>query len=383
MQDLTLLIDKSAFQSLSRREAKWMFHHFRMNVPPVFFAEIIADLKKKKPATGSAETDVKALAGKITSHAIHTNVGAQELMTSELLGNRFPLGGQIIDINSEIVTLQNGERAIYVDSTPTQDMIHRWQHGDFSELEHEQAAVWRDGISKIQLEDMFRKVKALRNPNVKNSDDLIRVVDGALKGRDFALMKDLFQMANLDDVRFNEAARSWRGFGHPPTEQFFPYSYFILRIELYFLLGLANKIITTRDTNRIDIEYLKYLPFAHAFCSSDNLHIESARHFSMPHNMFILGKELKSALAEIADCWDSVSDKVKSRGTASFANFPPPELDNAITRAYDFHIKNWREGANEPRPQISPEENARTMARLKPLMEAMERARKKSNPKVD
>jgi hypothetical protein len=148
-----------------------------------------------------------------------------------------------------------------------------------------------------------------------------------------------------------------------------------LRIELYFLVGLANGVISTRDTNRIDIEYLKYLPFAHTFCSSDALHVEASQHFFMPHNFFALGTEMKSALAEIADCWDSVSEDVRKRGTASFANFPPPEMNNAVTRAYDHQMPGWRTNANKPRDPISPEENARIMAQIKPMFDMMQKQR--------
>lgn len=375
MQYLTLLIDKSALQALSPREAKWMCHHFRVNVPPVFFAELIADLKKKKPATTSAEDDVRFLARKLISHAVHPSVGAQELMRSELLGHRVPLTGQIFDVNSELIDLPNGERALYVDSTPTQEIIERWQNGNFSQLEHEQASVWRDGISKIQLEKMFRSLKSLRNPNIKGAGDLIKIVDAALVGRDFSFFKGLFEIADLDQRQFDIAVQAWRRFNQPSLKRFFPYAYHILRIELYFLVGLANGVISTRDTNRIDIEYLKYLPFAHTFCSSDALHVEASQHFFMPHNFFALGTEMKSALAEIADCWDSVSEDVRKRGTASFANFPPPEMNNAVTRAYDHQMPGWRTNANKPRDPISPEENARIMAQIKPMFDMMQKQR--------
>jgi len=48
------IIDKSVLQSLSAREAKWLFHHFRVTIPPVLFSEVLGDLAKTKGlATGS------------------------------------------------------------------------------------------------------------------------------------------------------------------------------------------------------------------------------------------------------------------------------------------------------------------------------------------
>jgi hypothetical protein len=61
----------------------------------------------------------------------------------------------------------------------------------------------------------------------------------------------------------------------------------------------------------------------------------------------------------------------------TFADFPPVNLDNAVTRIFDRHIPGWRTGANEPRPAISPEKNARLIAELKPRFEELERLRKR------
>jgi hypothetical protein len=53
----TILIDKSVLQGLTPREAEWLFHNLRVNLPPVFFAEVLGDLKKEKGfSTGSCVT---------------------------------------------------------------------------------------------------------------------------------------------------------------------------------------------------------------------------------------------------------------------------------------------------------------------------------------
>lgn len=70
---ISAIIDKSTLQSLSAREAKWLFHHFRVIIPPVLFAEVIGDLEKKKVkalATGTPDGDVRMLTATITSHSV-------------------------------------------------------------------------------------------------------------------------------------------------------------------------------------------------------------------------------------------------------------------------------------------------------------------------
>jgi hypothetical protein len=119
------------------------------------------------------------------------------------------------------------------------------------------------------------------------------------------------------------------------------------------------------------------MPFAHAFSSSDSLHLESAPLFVTAHNTFVSGGDLKASLREIIEIWDAKSAETKKLGTATYADYPPPECDNAVTAIYDRFIPNWRKNANQPRPPIDPAESAKIMAELRPMMEAMEAARKK------
>src|SRR5205085_11942904 len=102
----------------------------------------------------------------------------------------------------------------------------------------------------------------------------------------------------------------------------------------------------------------------------------SAPHFLMCHNRFMAGADLKAAMREIADHWDQVPEETRALGTATYADVPPPQLDNVVTRAYDFYVPGWRTGANQPRPKISPEENARIMATLRPMMDVIEKQRR-------
>ena len=376
MNNLTLLPDKSALQGLSPREAKWLFHHFRVNLPPVFFSELLADLTKAKPKSATAEGDVQSLARKITSHSLSTNGGAEDLMWSELHARRTPLDGRPADSRAELLQMENGEKAIYLDATPTQEMLDRWVAGDFSQNDRDFAREWRDGISKIKLEETFRQSKELRRAEVRSRHDIHKVVESVLAGRDYHLIHMLYDLAGAPSKVMSQAIIAWRKMGKPSVSEFFPYSYLILRIELYFLIGLANQVITTRDTNRIDIEYLKYLPFTLVFTSSDALHMETAQHFLLGHNAFIPGAELKQALAEIADHWEAVDEETRKRGTATYADLPPVNLDNVITRLYDRYMPNWREGANKPRPPISAEESERLMKQIRPKMEEIQRLRK-------
>jgi hypothetical protein len=380
MHYIPLLIDKSAFQQLTAREAEWLFHHFRVNFPPVFFAEIIADLTKRKPTTASAEGDVQMLARKIVSYSINTNAESFRLVRSELhAGGPVPMKGVTIDERAERVTSDDGRNGVFIDQAPTQDMIARWADGDFSQLERDHARVWREGISKFKLEDVFRDLKRPAAQKFATHAEVANFVDTEIlaPGRDFALMTGAATAYGVPGHVIRGMIQAWKRSGQPAFAAFLPYTHYCLRLELYFLTGLAHQVISTRDSNRIDMEYFKYLPFTRVFSSADALHIQGYGQFALPHNCFVSGQELKSSLREIADYWEGLPDSEKMRGTASYADYPPLALDNAVTKIYDQVIPNWREFANRPRVKITPEINDKLMARFKPMMDAIERQRKK------
>lgn len=58
----------------------------------------------------------------------------------------------------------------------------------------------------------------------------------------------------------------------------------------------------------------------------------------------------------------------------SFARYPPLELQTVIHDVYDVLRPRWREESLVPEKPITPEESARIMAEMKPMMEAMEKA---------
>jgi len=59
-----------------------------------------------------------------------------------------------------------------------------------------------------------------------------------------------------------------------------------------------------------------------------------------------------------------------------FARFPPLELETVIHEIYDSFLPRWRDEALIPREPITPEESARIMAKLRPMIESFENARR-------
>lgn len=83
------------------------------------------------------------------------------------------------------------------------------------------------------------------------------------------------------------------------------------------------------------------------------------------------------ALNDMVRYYDAMSEQEKSLGSFTYADYPPVEMDNAITRAYDKVMPGWRKGANQPKPPRDPEADKKILAHLRPMMEAINAQRAK------
>jgi hypothetical protein len=293
------IVDKSVLQSLSAREAKWLFHHFRVNIPPILFSEVLGDLAKTKGlATGSAEGDVRMLASKISSHSVFLSEAHYSLVAGELLGHRIEMAGRPIVSNAKSARMPDGSTGLYVDQTPFQAVMDRWRAGDFDGMEREFAKVWRSDQSSIDLEALIRDTKHLRTHGVTSLDAVLEQVHATLfgPGRDYSHLDNLMQLAGAEPSYRAKALRRWNRSGRPSPSAFLPYTAFVARLEAIFIFGLHAGVITTRATNRVDIEYFKYLPFTEVFSSGDRLHSFLVPVFARRDRSVITGNDLKAAL---------------------------------------------------------------------------------------
>lgn len=370
----SIIIDKSILQGLSAREAKWLFHHFRVNVPPVFFAEILGDLRKEKGfSTGTAEGDVKMLSAKVDSAFIDLNAELHELVVLELEGFGFPLDGRPILEHAERIKDPRGGFGILVDQTPMQRVLERWTAGDFEGMEKSFAKIWRARLSEIDLQKIVETTKHLREKSLRTPAAVMGLADDILRKPDhnYANLVLWMDVLGIPPKRQREVVARWKAEGRPPALEFVPFTAYAARLEVFFFLAVAHHVISTRPSNRIDVDYFMYLPFTRVFASSDKLHADLFPVFAREDQIFIGGDDLKAALAEMADHYDSLTQEEKTLGSMTYADYPPAHMDNAVTQAYDRYLPGWRSGANKPRPPRDPEADKKIMEEIKPMMEAI------------
>ncbi|MGD1017137.1 MAG: hypothetical protein ABR863_11970 [Roseiarcus sp.] len=370
----SILIDKSVLQGLTAREAKWLLHHLRVNLPPVFFSEVLGDLKKEKGfSTASGEGDVKMMSGKVDSAFVFLNKDSQMLLRDELLGKRFEMDGRPV-LDTEEVRMADGTRGAFFDQTPMQRVLARWKEGNFEAMEHEFAQVWRSRLASIDLEKIVRLNSSVRNKEVRTPADVRRLVDNALfrPDRNFANLSYWLEIIKAPETVKRGVLETWKRVGRPPAIKFAPYIAHIAKVRYFFYIAVAHQVITTRSSNQIDMEYFDYLPFARVFSSNDNLHTQVYPALAEDWQIFIPFAELKTALRELAEYYDAMAPEQKRLGSMTYADYPPIEMDNAITRAYDRFMPKWRIGANEPPPPRDPVADARLMEHLRSIENAID-----------
>jgi hypothetical protein len=370
----SILIDKSVLQGLAQRETKWLFHHLLVNLPPVFFAELLADLKKEKSfSTDSGEGDVKMLSGKVDSAFVALNKDSSMLIHDEFIGKRFEMDGRPV-LDAEYVRMPDGKTTMFYDQTPMQRVLDRWQEGNFDDMEREFAQVWRDRLASIDLQRIVQLNKSTRNRTVQTPTDVRRLVDDLLfrSDRNYANLSYWLDIVEATQSIKRAVLESWKKAGRPLAITFAPYIAHIAKVHYFFYIAVAHQVITTRSSNQIDMEYFDYLPFARVFSSNDKLHREIYPALAEEWQVFMPFTELKSALKELADYYDAMTPEQKHHGSMTYADYPPIEMDNAITRAYDRFLPNWRIGANEPPPPRNPDEDKRLMEHLRSVERAVD-----------
>lgn len=377
----TLIFDKSAIHSFAEREAKWLTNLYNINRTPTLFMEIMADLKKKASDTRLSEDQVKRLAKKFSPINTYQNIHHSEIWYHNLLGEHVPMDGRVMLGGGKQVTSGDGTKGILIEESPEDKAMRRWQEGRFNDFEEGLADRWRESIKGIDLTKLNQTYSKSNPKEQKPFADLDRlaiavnrVCDG--EGGQYRLLTNVIEgLVPGDDKFAQRVVIRWKLLGRPPIRRYAPYAVYCYAVNMFFAVGLAMDMLSTRASNVIDLQYLYYLPFCHVFTSGDKFHKKVAPLFMQPNQVFVDAAKLKADLKMIADKWDQTD---KKSGTAFFIKFPWRDEGMVSEVIWDKCVPNWRDYADRPEPEPrTPEERARLMAELRPMMEAMEKAGRK------
>lgn len=367
-----ILLDKSTLQSLSYDELGFLEKHYFLVIPPVLVAEILGDLAKDSKR--APEDVVTTLANKLSGSDRKLNLPHQQICLGNLLGH--PVDKLRPVVEGERVTSRNGKDGMLVINQPAEEALWRWRRSEFAEVERVLSSMWRDMAKVIDPDEYFERLSQRRVivPSASNMREVHEGVSGLLAqtGNQATLLSFLLEEFNYSDAQVQRVHYRWRTGNFMYIGTFADYAEFCLRIILVFVSATRNNLVGRRRTNRIDLEYLFYLRFAHVFSSNDNVHEKLAPVLLETDQDYISGTDLKADLRSIKMHWDELSPQEQLDRTAEYACYPPDNDDSPTSRFWKKHMKPWKPGMGDAAARMSKEQHAQLLEKLRPYLDAID-----------
>lgn len=374
----TIILDKSAYQSLSREDTFELSRYFYVVVPPVLILEILADLKKPKLDPEEAQAAVIRLAKKVQPVDGKVNVDFRTLCAADLLGGRINIDRRPTVAGGRRVVADDGTVGSFLETQPENEALIRWSCGSFEEAEELLATRWRAACEAIDLEVFKRELQSHGEWVPLESLSLVRqVVDEMITvpAAQLTLIDGVLrEIQAIPEVR-EWALSRWRNGGFSLLRDFARYAQHCARVNVIFQLALLHNLIGTRSTNRIDMEYLYYSPFAHIFCSGDSLHRTLAEEVLADDQSFLWRDDLCFALRQVAEA------RARSRESGSpDAHLLQPGEGSLIRKLWIKHLGHWPDRSRREKTPLSKEKEEQLMKKVKPWIDACNRAKRNSPP---
>ncbi len=372
-----IVLDKSALQSFSRDEMSMLTKHYLLVVVPILLIEILADLRKDPREGRMPEDDVVWLSGKLLGSDSKLNVPYQAACIESLLGND-PSPGHVLMGGAKEIQAKDGRKGIFFDEPKEYQALRKWQAGRFNEAEKILAEEWRRATAAIDLES-FRRSHAERSKGKtqpRTLDEVLLYVDKLLASEDQSIQKDLIT-ALLDLIGAPEEFRTkifdrWLKLKIPRLREFSPYTHYCLRTVLIFHAGLAFGLLSTRATNRIDLEYLLYAHFGYVFCSNDKFHRVIFPYVLGEFQMFVEADVLKKDLKWLNDEWEGLAEAEKEQRAYDYGSYPPRNPDSITHQLWVKYMRPWEPGSGNRAIRMTKEEEEKLLAEMRPFMDAID-----------
>lgn len=364
----SIILGKSAVEAIGERALRVQSEYFYTVITPILVWEICGDIEKAR-AGKCDRAKVRALAKKANPFDSIVTTEWRKLCIGELSGYRLDNFGRrqaMID-GVHKVPLPNGGHAAIIDQQPEADALLRWAYGEWTKSDTEYSQAWRRASRGIDLERFKRRFGPARQP-IASGDDLRMIVDKVLgdPSLQFFLINLLVEEITPNREYRNRLLKRWKGTRTLAWQANAQFSRYCIRTLLTFYLGLGSGLVGTKATNRIDVEYLLYLPFAPIFVSGDErTHGRLAPLLIAKDQIFVRGADFRTALQEEADRVDSLRALVPPPDPDAFE---PPE--SSLIR--ELWIRAW--GKFRPPPSSRPKAEG-DLPTAESILERFQRAR--------
>ena len=339
-----VLFDKSFIEMLNVDEAALFDFLFLSNICPMFFTEVLADLEKEKPGERTREKIVADLAKKTPAAHSYPNVMHASICLTELDGMPISLDRRPVLGGGRPVRVR-GEVGVYYEESPEMKAFNRWQDGKFMEVERKFARFWRAQVTAVDLTQTAALAKhalSIRS-EPRSLQDAFKIAQAVVFGdRDrYRTFRAAYALLGMPSELWPRILSKWKQAGGLPLAMHAPYTAHCLLVDVFFHIAVAKALISPeRLSNRIDIAYLYYLPFAMIFASNDNLHRRTVPLFLRSDQLFIAGDDLKRDLQALDAYYSALPAEHLEQGLFRFAE--PPDDDRFLTtriyRKFGFRV---------------------------------------------
>ncbi|HSQ65570.1 MAG TPA: hypothetical protein VLM85_20260 [Polyangiaceae bacterium] len=304
MPQPALILDKSAFQALSRAEHAERVFRYEENIVPILLREIHSDLAKTF-AGESPDAAVQTLAAKFLGSGGVINADHRTLCMGELsgMGQVEADGRPVLDEYFE-VREPDGSSSILIEPTSANKAILRWACAQFTAEERLAAQSLRASAGAFSVEALYGQLRRhqVLLPRPKRVSELPEIADDILArpAMQAPLLDWLMAQLHLPPRTRLAVERRWNGAGRPLLTDFAPYAHHCTRVLLLVLIGMRHNVLSSRKTNRLDAEYLFYVPFCEVFVSGDKLHEQLAPMVLGVGRKFVSLRDFKTEMARHA-----------------------------------------------------------------------------------
>ena len=342
-----LIFDKSSLESLNLDEVVLLDNFYVSNITPLFFVECLADLEKSIRSRSTPEQLVGSLADRTPDAQACANIHHMTVLHGELT-RQYDLKKQLFRplLGGGIPVQLGDKKGIIFQRSKEEEALDRWSRREFLDLERTIAKVWRQALSKIDLDANAKSVMAElgHGKTPKTLEEAKQISDTIIDNMDPEWLIGF----GLELLGVPEATawvqNDWVQKRRPPLREHVPYFIFMLSINIFFCLVLPTELLRdVKASHQVDLAYLYYLPFCTVFTSKDRFHTQIVPLFLDPFQTFVHGEDLKSELKKLNEHYSRLPESELRQGLISFAPYPPDETEFLTTRLWDKYLPRWRQ----------------------------------------
>jgi hypothetical protein len=344
---LSIIIDKSAFQSLNMNEVILLHNYYLPNITPILVLEIMGDLKKEFKSGCDSKVKVQEYSKKLLPYNSAVNEYFYSLLVEDLVNGIDKPDQRPFLTNCKIVKSSTNKLGFYVEESSQESALTRWRGGDFTGIEEELAGVWRTITTqkdllenlKVQLKNKYEIKEKFQNLYELNEFINNMLGEESLQTQ---LLSFFVSEFNIDIELVSTIFLRWEQSEHKLLKDFAPYAFFCCKVKLLFELSLKYNLVGTRATNAVDLQYLYYIPFCKIFVTSDEFQ-KLLVPFLLDNNQKLIdGVEFKADLKKLASYRETLSERKDIERTKK----EPPRILDSLT------YKLWNEYFDWPNDRL-------------------------------